>query len=113
MVKICACDTTRLVEIEKRLVDRLVESEDWLVESPEEMMRGLVEKANRLGEKLAGTKTKILQLMAKDSTITIIEMAQALSVSTTTIDNHIQAMRGKFLRREGGDFGGRWVVDWK
>jgi len=102
-----------LVEHEERLVDRLVENEDWLVESPEEMMRWLVEKANRLGEKLAGTKIKILQLMAKDSTITIIEMAQALSVSTTTIDNHIQQMRGKYLRREGGDYGGRWVLDWK
>lgn len=100
-----------LVENPEKLVEGLAENPKGLVENPREMMKRLVEKAEGLGEKLAGTKIKILQLMSEDSTITIIEMAQRLSVSTTTIDKHIQQMKNKYIKRIGGDKGGRWVLD--
>ena len=104
-----------LVENPEKLVEGLVETPErlveGLVETPREVMKRLVEKAEGLGEKLAGTKIKILQLMSEDSTITIIEMAQRLSVSTTTIDKHIQQMKNKYIKRIGGDKGGRWVLD--
>lgn len=100
-----------LVEKPEKLVEGLVENPKGLVENPREIMKRLVEKAEGLGEKLAGTKIKILQLMSEDSTITIIEMAQRLSVSTTTIDKHIQQMKNKYIKRIGGDKGGRWVLD--
>ena len=70
----------------------------------------LGDKARKLGDKLQGNRLKMLEVMLEDSTLTIVEIAERVGVSSSTIDNYLSSMRGKYVEREGANKNGRWRV---
>ena len=57
------------------------------------------------------TASAIMDAIEKDSSITVPEIAKALSISTRTIHNHIRRLKkAGLLRRVGPDKGGHWEV---
>ncbi|MBF0133982.1 MAG: winged helix-turn-helix transcriptional regulator [Magnetococcales bacterium] len=57
------------------------------------------------------TASAIMDAMARDSGITVPEIAKMLSVSTRTIHNHIQKLKNAgLIRRIGPDKGGHWKI---
>ena len=56
-------------------------------------------------------RNKVLYLMKSSPCITTNQLAKELKVSRPTISRDINYLTSKgLLRREGGDFGGRWVI---
>jgi ATP-dependent DNA helicase RecG len=65
----------------------------------------------KLGVKPNKNQIKILELIEADNKITMSEMAKALLISTTAIENNIRKLRERgILSREGSDKTGRWVI---
>ncbi|HEV7347399.1 ATP-binding protein [Telluribacter sp.] len=65
----------------------------------------------KLGEKLGDNQRRILSLIGADRTVTIAEMAIALQISTTSVENNIRKLKeAGFLQRKGGAKGGQWEV---
>ena len=76
-----------------------------------------ISNSEKLGEKLGekrGKLTKnrreILRLMAENPYITQTDLSKAVGVSLTAIENNIEFLRGKYIRRIGPDKGGFWEV---
>ena len=76
-----------------------------------------IDNSEKLGEKLGekrGGLTKnrreILRLMAENPYITQTDLSKAVGVSLTAIENNIEFLRGKYIRRVGPDKGGFWEV---
>ena len=76
-----------------------------------------IDNSEKLGEKLGekrGRLTKnrreILRLMAENPYITQTDLSKAVGVSLTAIENNIEFLRGKYIRRVGPDKGGFWEV---
>ena len=76
-----------------------------------------ISNSEKLGEKLGekrGKLTKnrreILRLMAENPYITQTDLSKAVGVSLTAIENNIEFLRGKYIRRVGPDKGGFWEV---
>ena len=76
-----------------------------------------ISNSEKLGEKLGekrGELTKnrreILRLMAENPYITQSDLSKAVGVSLTAIENNIEFLRGKYIRRVGPDKGGFWEV---
>jgi ATP-dependent DNA helicase RecG len=60
---------------------------------------------------LKGTKKKIIEIMANDSTITIPQIAEQLNLHPRGIAKHIKQLQEQlFIQRIGGDNGGHWEV---
>lgn len=56
-------------------------------------------------------RNKMLNLMKSSPCITTNQLAKELKVSRPTISRDINYLTSKgLLRREGGDFGGHWVI---
>ena len=76
-----------------------------------------ISNSEKLGEKLGekrGKLTKnrreILRLMAENPYITQSDLSKAVGISLTAIENNIEFLRGKYIRRVGPDKGGFWEV---
>ena len=70
-----------------------------------------IDSQEKLGVKLNKNQLKILELIAINNKITIIEMAEKLSLSTTSIENNIKKLREKgIISRVGSDKTGSWKV---
>ena len=83
----------------------------------QENIKNDIDNSEKLGEKLGekrGRLTKnrreILRLMAENPYITQTDLSKAVGVSLTAIENNIEFLRGKYIRRVGPDKGGFWEV---
>lgn len=66
--------------------------------------------AERLGVNLTVNRIEMLKMILQDPTITRIEMAQTIGISSTAIDKNLDIMRDKLIRRVGSDKSGLWEV---
>ncbi|MCL2133044.1 MAG: winged helix-turn-helix transcriptional regulator, partial [Bacteroidales bacterium] len=58
------------------------------------------------------TDKKIIYLMKENPTITIAILSDKIGVSKSAINQQIIKMRrSEIIRREGGDKGGKWVIN--
>lgn len=65
----------------------------------------------KLGVRLGENEARILQLIQENSFITIPEMAQALRISSTAVENNLAKLKTRgILRRIGPDKGGHWEI---
>lgn len=72
---------------------------------PEEGLGG------KLGEKLGENERKILSILAGDPYLSIPQIADAIGISTTAVENNIKKLKRKgLLLRIGPAKGGRWKV---
>ena len=63
------------------------------------------------GEKIMARRLRIAQLMIHNPRISTKELADALKLSTTGVENHLKAMRAAgCIRHVGPAKGGRWEV---
>jgi len=91
-----------------------------LKEGGESLMNSFEEKlgdqlgeklGDRLGEKLGKTRSRIVLLMAKNTKVTIPELAELIGITTTAIENHIRILKKNgVLKRIGPAKGGYWEV---
>lgn len=63
-----------------------------------------------LGVKLGENEKKIIELIKRDSQITIDKLAEELKISTTAIENNIKKLRQKKVLKRIGYKGGRWEI---
>ncbi len=69
---------------------------------------------DKLGDKLGENPRKIVELMIKDKTISISEIARFLGISTTAVENNIAKLKEKkLIQRIGPDKGGHWEITFK
>jgi len=65
----------------------------------------------KLGVKLGVNEAKVVDVIKANKSVTIVQIAEALGISTTAIENNISKLREKgILRREGSDKTGHWEV---
>jgi len=67
------------------------------------------EKVDRKG----GQKTRetILELIKKDEKITSSKMAEVISINRSAVSKHLKKLQDEgFIRRDGPDKGGKWVI---
>jgi len=65
-------------------------------------------------EELTENRIAILKEMHKNNEVTIKELEVTIGISDTAIDNNIDYLKNKgFLKRIGGDKGGRWLIHYK
>ena len=102
--------TEKMIETEKKRAERLTENRHGLIEKHQKLIEKLIEKAAALGETLTANRIKILELMIEDPYISRADLANNVGISETSIYRNIEAMRGKYLRRVGPDKGGFWEV---
>jgi ATP-dependent DNA helicase RecG len=70
------------------------------------LVDGLVEKYN-----LTQNQSKILEHIIENNHISIAKLSEAISISTTAIDNNIVRLKAlDVLRRVGPDKGGHWEI---
>ena len=73
--------------------------------------KNIVEKlGEKLGKKLGKNRIRIIELIVSNPNITYSELAEALSVSSTTIENRIAEMSGVIIKRIGPKNGGHWEI---
>jgi len=76
------------------------------------VMRFFRQSSNELGEKLTKTRNSILHLISANSKVTIVEMANHLGLSTTSIEKNIAVLKDKgLIARLGAAKGGYWLVN--
>lgn len=93
----------KLAENHNRVAEKVAEKHSKVTEK-------LREKAAALGETLTANRIKILELMIEGPYISRAELANNVGISETSIYRNIEAMRGKYLRRDGPDKGGFWKI---
>ena len=65
----------------------------------------------KLGVKLGVNEKNILNAIQNNPTITIVEMAQKIGISTTSVENNIKKLKEKQLvSRLGSDKRGSWII---
>ena len=70
-----------------------------------------VNSDEKLGVKLNKNQAGIVELIAINDKITMVAMAQSLSISVTAVENNIRKLREKgIISRVGSDKTGHWVV---
>jgi fido (protein-threonine AMPylation protein)/biotin operon repressor len=70
-----------------------------------------INDVEKLGVKLNKNQIKILELIEKNCKVTIIEMANNISISETAIENNIKKLREKgIISRVGSDKTGSWKI---
>lgn len=73
--------------------------------------KDIVEKlGEKLGKKLGKNRIRIIELIVSNPNITYSELAEALSVSSTTIENRIAEMSDVIIKRVGPKNGGHWEI---
>lgn len=75
--------------------------------------QGLGEKlGEKLGERLGENELQIVELISKDSKISITDMADKIGISTTAIENNIKKLKKNgFIDRIGPAKGGYWKIN--
>ena len=96
----------RLVVNGKKLTVKVGSNDERLVAK----LKKLVVKAENLGVNLTANRLEMLKMIIENPTITKIEMAQAIGISSTAIDNNLEVVRDKLIRRVGSDKSGIWDV---
>jgi len=76
----------------------------------DDLLERLGERAKKLGKRLGKNRIDILRLIHKDPTISTVQMADKIGISTTAIDKNIRQMRDIFIRHVGPSNGGHWEV---
>lgn len=76
----------------------------------EDLLERLGNKAKKLGKRLGKNRVKILRLIHEDPTISTVQMAEKIEISTTAIDKNLRQMRDIFIRHVGPSNGGHWEV---
>ena len=77
----------------------------------EGLVEKLVEKlGKRLGKKLGKNSIAIIELIVNNPNITYVEIAETLSVSTTTVENRIAEMSGVIIQHVGPKKNGHWEI---
>lgn len=76
----------------------------------EDLLERLGDKAKKLGKKLGKNRVKILRLIHENPTISTVQMAEKIEISTTAIDKNLRQMRDIFIRHVGPSNGGHWEV---
>ena len=73
---------------------------------------GLVERLGKgLGERLGENQKRILELMLQNPNVAIPDIAAAIGISTTAVENNIQKLKDKgVLTRVGSARSGHWEV---
>jgi len=63
------------------------------------------------GKTLSEIQLKIIHLFGENPKISYKEMAEILEINTSAIQKHIDKLKqAGILQREGGDFGGKWII---
>ena len=66
---------------------------------------------DKLGNKLGDNQIKILELIIKDSNISLSKLSKSIGISQTAIENNIKKLKQKgILKRVGSAKGGHWEV---
>ena len=92
------------------MTEKLIEKPNRLTENKEGLIEKLIEKASINGDKLTENKITILTFMIEDPYISKSYLSKFVGISTATISNNIESMRGKYLRRVGPNKGGFWDI---
>ena len=76
---------------------------------------GMIDEKSGMIDEKSGTKTKtidkILELISKDSTISISQLSTAINITRSTIQKHIDNLKGNgIIRRDGIGKVGKWVI---
>lgn len=74
------------------------------------ILEKLGKRAEKLGKKLGKTKIEIIKLIYQNPSVSSIEMANNIGISSTAIDNNIRQMRDVYIRRIGPKNGGHWEI---
>lgn len=98
--------TVKLVVNGKKLTVKVGNNDEKLVIK----LQKLVLKAEKLGVNLTVNRIEMLKMIIQNPTITKIEMAQAIGISSTAIDKNLDDMRDKLIRRVGSKKSGLWDV---
>jgi ATP-dependent DNA helicase RecG len=70
-----------------------------------------VRLGEKLGVRLGENEARIFQLIGENNQITIPELAQALHISSTAVENNLAKLKSKgLLKRIGPDKGGSWEL---
>ena len=93
-----------------KVIEKLPEKSNRLTENKEGLIEKLIEKASINGDKLTENKIAILTFMIEDPYISKSYLSKFVGISTATISNNIESMRGKYLRRVGPNKGGFWDI---
>ena len=97
-------------ETEQKQAERLTENRPGLIEKHQKLIEKLIEKAARQGDKLTGNRISILRLVMDDPYISKADLSKLVGISVAAISANIEVMRGKYLRRVGPDKGGFWEI---
>lgn len=107
----------RLNIAESKRAELAISATDRTTESSEKSSeikfgeKNIVEKlGEKLGKKLGKNRIRIIELIVSNPNITYSELAEALSVSSTTIENRIAEMSDVIIKRVGPKNGGHWEV---
>lgn len=85
-------------------------TQERLGKNIEDILEKLGKRADQLGKKLGKNKVEIIKLIHQNPTISSVEMAKQIGISSTAIDNNIKQMRDVFIRRIGPKNGGHWEI---
>ena len=68
-------------------------------------------EGEKLGEKLGETRVAIVRAMLANPNVTVVQLAQALQISTTAVEKNLQHLkRQNYIERIGPAKGGHWKV---
>ena len=102
------CQDAGLPEVEFQMTDGFTLRIPRLPVPVTEVSTGLGEK---LGEKLGETRAAIVKSMRDNPKVTVIELADALALSTTAVEKNIRYLKTNgYVKRIGPAKGGHWVV---
>ena len=85
-------------------------TQERLGKNIDDILEKLGKRADQLGKKLGKNKVEIIKLIHQNPTISSVEMAKQIGISSTAIDNNIKQMRDVFIRRIGPKNGGHWEI---
>ena len=61
---------------------------------------------------MKNTRQLVLSLIQEDNTISISGISEILKITRSTVQKHIDNLKKEnFIRREGSDKGGKWIVN--
>lgn len=86
------------------------ECQNRLGKNIDTILEKLGKRAEGLGKKLGKTKIDIIKLIYQNPSISTVEMANNIGISSTAIDNNIRQMRDVYIRRIGPKKGGYWEI---
>ncbi len=60
---------------------------------------------------LSNNEKRLLEMVSKDPGVTAAEIAEAIGVSERTVKKYISSLSNRgYIKREGGDKTGRWII---